>query len=125
MQSKATVASALAAGFFLAGTTTESRASDSLTAVSTEETFVSLLEGRELSRLGIRLTVTPDGQIVGSAFGTEVTGQWSWDAGYFCRDLFYGERDLGYNCQLVQIDGNRMRFTSDQGAGQFADFTLR
>jgi hypothetical protein len=100
-------------------------ASEQFSTVTTRDTFVSLVEGRELRRLGIRLTVTGDGRIVGRAFGTEVTGQWEWDGGYFCRDLFYGQRDLGFNCQLVQVNGATMRFTSDQGTGQFADLTLQ
>jgi hypothetical protein len=81
--------------------------------------------GRELRRFGIRLTVTPDGTIQGRAFGTPVTGQWNWNDGYFCRDLFYGEDDLGFNCQLVQVNGETLRFTSDQGQGIYADLTLR
>ena len=86
--------------------------------------FVALIEGRELRRLGIRLTVTPTGEIQGRAFGGPVTGQWRWENGYFCRDLFWNDTDLGYNCQLVQENGPTLRFTSDQGAGMFADLTL-
>jgi hypothetical protein len=56
--------------------------------VQSRDSFVSLVQGKELRRFGIRLTVTPDGTIQGRAFGTPVTGQWDWDNGYFCRDLF-------------------------------------
>ena len=92
--------------------------------VDSDTRFVSLIEGRELRRLGIRLTVTPSGEIQGRAFGGPVTGQWRWENGYFCRDLFWNDTDLGYNCQLVQENGATLRFTSDQGAGMFADLTL-
>ena len=43
-------------------------------------------------------------------------GQWS-DDGYFCRDLYFGEESLGPNCQLVEINGSTLRFTSDKGDG--------
>ena len=92
--------------------------------VDSDTRFVALVEGRELRRLGIRLTVTPTGEIQGRAFGGPVTGQWRWENGYFCRDLFWNDTDLGYNCQLVQENGPTLRFTSDQGAGMFADLTL-
>ena len=92
--------------------------------VESDAQFVALVEGRELRRLGIRLTVTPSGEIQGRAFGGPVTGQWRWENGYFCRDLFWNDTDLGYNCQLVQENGTALRFTSDQGAGMFADLTL-
>lgn len=86
--------------------------------------FVLLIEGRELRRFGIALTVSPQGEIAGRAFGAPVRGEWRWEGGYFCRDLFWNETDLGYNCQLVQQNGDTLRFTSDQGAGMFADLRL-
>ncbi|MEM6578617.1 MAG: dihydrodipicolinate reductase [Pseudomonadota bacterium] len=93
--------------------------------VDERDTFVSLIKDRKLTRFGIRLTVTPSGQIVGRAFGRNVSGAWQWRAGYFCRDLYWGQRDLGANCQEVKIQGETIRFTSDRGAGDFADLYLR
>ena len=93
--------------------------------IDSRTTFLSLIEGRELTRLGIRLEVTADGQIIGRAFGTPVTGAWDWNGGYFCRDLFYGEEDLGPNCQQVAVRGETLRFTSDRGTGRFADLRMR
>lgn len=118
-------ASAIAAGLLTSEMASSAAASEQFATVSSRDGFVSLVQGRELRRLGIRLTVTADGQIMGRAFGTEVTGRWEWDGGHFCRDLFFGQQDLGFNCQLVQVNGDTMRFTSDQGTGQFADLTLR
>lgn len=93
--------------------------------VESADRFVSLVSGRELRRLGISVTVLPEGEIEGRAFGWDVTGAWTWRDGYFCRDLFWGGDDLGYNCQLVQENGATLRFTSDRGAGMYADLTLR
>jgi len=98
---------------------------DGFQQITDKDTFVGLLNGKELTRMGIRLTVTPSGEIGGRAFGTEVYGNWEWNGGYFCRDLYYGERDLGPNCQMVQINGETMRFISDRGTGQFADLRLK
>ena len=86
--------------------------------------FVSLMQDRELKRLGISVKVTEDGRIRGRAFGYDVTGAWTWDGGYFCRDLFWGGDELGFNCQMVQVNGETVRFISDRGAGQFADLRL-
>ena len=100
-------------------------AAEEFEVVSSRDGFLSLIEGRELTRMGIRLQVTSDGQIVGRAFGTPVTGAWDWSGGYFCRDLYFGEEDLGPNCQQVAVRGETLRFTSDQGTGRFADLRLR
>jgi len=93
--------------------------------IDSRDTFVSLLKDRQLTRFGIKLTVTPDGQIAGRAFGREVSGAWRWQAGYFCRDLVWGQQDLGPNCQAVRVQGSTLRFISDKGTGQYADLILR
>lgn len=93
--------------------------------ISDKTRFVQAVEDKELTRMGIGLDVTADGKIIGRAFGRDVTGNWTWQDGYFCRDLFWGKRDLGYNCQEVKLHGATIRFTSDRGTGQFADLTLR
>lgn len=93
--------------------------------VTERERFVSLIEGRDLTRFGIRLEVTSDGQIQGRAFGRDVTGAWRWAQGYFCRDLYWGRMELGANCQAVRQNGDTLRFISDQGTGQYADLYLR
>lgn len=92
--------------------------------VQAESEFVSLISGKALTRFGIELDVTPDGVIRGSAFGKPVTGAWRWADGLFCRDLYFGKRDLGPNCQVVQRNGDTIRFISDAGQGDFADLQL-
>ena len=73
----------------------------------------------------LKAYVTENGKITGRAFGQKVTGDWNWRDGYFCRDLFVGGDELGANCQMVQVQGNTVRFTSDRGTGQFADLRLK
>ena len=113
------------AGAFLSLASASPLAAEDFSVVGSADRFVSLVNGRELRRLGIRLNVTPEGQIIGRAFGAPVTGEWTWQGGYFCRDLFWNGDDLGYNCQLVQENGDTLRFTSDQGSGMSADLTLQ
>ncbi len=93
-------------------------------AIDTRSAFVELIDGRALTRFGIQLNVLQTGEIGGRAFGRDVTGDWSWSDGYFCRDLFFGARDLGPNCQLVRVYGGTLRFISDRGEGAYADFGL-
>lgn len=93
--------------------------------VQSRATFVNLVEGRELARLGIRLDVNDAGTIEGRAFGRAVTGEWDWQAGYFCRTMRFGAQEIAYNCQLVERRGETLRFTSDRGAGDSAELRLR
>ncbi|MGD9293584.1 MAG: dihydrodipicolinate reductase [Roseobacter sp.] len=93
--------------------------------IDSEDAFVALIAGKELKRPFVNLEVTPDGEISGYGAAWPVTGKWTWDNGYFCRDLFWGEDALGYNCQEVMATGDRIRFTSDKGQGDYADFRIR
>jgi hypothetical protein len=91
------------------------------------DAFVSLVDGKELVLpfFGVELTVKPTGEIDGAAQGWPITGEWGWKDGYFCRTMYWGEMEIPANCQLVEVkDGQRMRFTTDQGEGQSATFWL-
>ena len=97
-----------------------------LVKVDDQSRFVQLVNGKTLTRPFVKLNVTPDGKIAGRGTRWDVEGTWSWENGYFCRDLFWGGDPLGYNCQEVQAtDDGRIKFTSDRGAGDSAMFRLR
>ncbi len=122
MLKTATVVFALV-GFELVGAAQPALAED-FARVQAKSEFVSLISGKALTRFGIELDVSVDGAITGSAFGKPVTGAWRWADGMFCRDLSFGKRDLGPNCQVVQRNGDTIRFIADEGKGDFADLRL-
>ncbi|MEM9575417.1 MAG: dihydrodipicolinate reductase [Pseudomonadota bacterium] len=93
--------------------------------VEEQSEFVKLVQGKELKRPFVRLEVDPNGEISGYGAAWPVTGEWTWSDGYFCRDLYWDGDPLGYNCQEVQAAGDRIRFTSDRGTGDSAEFRLR
>lgn len=96
--------------------------------ISDRDKFLQLIQGRELhlSSWNVNLTVMPDGEISGDMLGWEVTGNWKWVDGYFCREMDWSGYAIEYNCQLVEArDAQAVRFTVDQGAGKSAVFQLR
>jgi hypothetical protein len=93
--------------------------------VTDRDTFLELVTGKELTRPLVRLQVSEDGEIAGRGAAWDVTGEWTWQSGYFCRDLTWGGDDLGYNCQQVEANGRKIRFIADRGTGRSADFSLR
>ena len=105
---------------FIAG-----HASASETMITNRSDFENLVIEKKLKRFLISLSVTSDGKIKGEAAGRNVTGDWDWIDGFFCRTMLWGARELEYNCQLVTFDGRRLHFISDQGKGQSATFVLR
>ena len=105
---------------FMAG-----QVSASETIVKNRSDFENLVIEKKLKRFLISLSVTSDGKIKGSAAGRNVTGDWDWIDGFFCRTILWGKRELKYNCQQVTFDGKRLRFISDRGKGQSASFAVR
>ena len=93
--------------------------------VKEEHKFIILIDGKKLKRFLIELSVETDGTITGTGAGTNVTGSWNWQDNYFCRNLSWGSRDLGYDCQKVELRGQKLFFTSDRGRGSTAGFTIR
>ena len=90
--------------------------------------FLSLIDGRalEIGLYRLSLKVTKDGQIRGSALGWDITGNWRWQDGLFCREMDWSGKAIPFNCQLVEVVGpGRLRFTADKGQGQAAVFRLR
>jgi len=98
---------------------------DGFAKIDNEERFRSVIQGKSLHYPGIKLRVEETGEIMGRALGLAVTGDWAWQSGYFCRNLKWGSRDIGYNCQEVRVNDNKLRFTSDRGAGRSAVLSLR
>ena len=99
-------------------------AADNFQRIEERERFLAVVEDRDLTRFAITVKVTGEGDIVGRAFGRNVTGDWEWRSGYFCRSILWGERDIGDNCQKVEVRDGTVRFTSDFGTGQFADLKI-
>lgn len=102
-------------------------AAQSYQPITDRAAFLQSMGGKNLSNrlYGVNLQVTEDGGIVGTGAGWDITGTWSWQDSYFCREMSWGGDPIPYNCQLVEFDGQDMRFTTDQGAGDSASFRLR
>lgn len=100
-------------------------ASTDFTRITNKQDFVSKVVGKKLTRPLIQVRVTPRGEITGKGSRWAISGNWTWKDGYFCRTLNWGGDELGYNCQEVSIRGGKVRFRSDRGAGDFADFRIR
>ncbi|MBA98405.1 MAG: dihydrodipicolinate reductase [Sulfitobacter sp.] len=93
--------------------------------VQSQADFISVVDGKKLTRPLVELEVSPAGTIRGTGAAWKVSGNWVWKEGYFCRSLEWGDDDLGYNCQEVAVNGTKIRFTSDKGTGKSASFSLR
>jgi hypothetical protein len=100
---------------------------DAFSRITDRDAFVGTVADKELrlGMFGVSLKVFGDGTIKGSALGWDVTGEWAWQDGYFCREMDWSGYPIPMNCQLVETAGDEIRFTVDKGAGDSASFRLR
>ena len=65
-----------------------------------------------------------DGTIGGNFDGTDVTGTWTWENSFFCREGLLGDFVIEFDCQIIEINGNIMRGTRNQGSGDVVEVIL-
>lgn len=95
--------------------------------VQEKEQLLAAVDGRELSIGVFRLSITlnSDGSLRGRAMGWDMTGNWTWENGLFCRKMDWSGYEIDQDCQLVEKSGDKLRFTSDAGQGRSAVFILQ
>jgi len=87
------------------------------TRVVSYDEFCRLFAGRELAADDMRFTIHRDGRIEGAIGDAILIGSWTWEDGYFCRTARLDNDDLGTDCELIESDGHRMRYSSARGTG--------
>jgi hypothetical protein len=100
--------------------------SEGFAPITDKSDFVARIADRPLhiGMFDLSIVVKSDGAITGTALGWQVTGNWEWENNLFCREMDWGGMEISYNCQLIETNGEKVRFTSDAGQGRAASFTL-
>lgn len=84
----------------------------------TEADFLKEIADRELVAEGMSFTIHSDGTISGLVGSSQLIGSWSWEEEYFCRIAELNGERLGVDCEIIEIEGSRMRYTRNKGAGE-------
>lgn len=85
--------------------------------ILTREAFCSAFAGRVLIGEGMRFVIHADGRITGRADGARLSGSWTWQGAFFCRDVRLDGADPGHDCEMIEQSGRRMRYTRARGSG--------
>lgn len=94
--------------------------------ITTAQQFLDRVAGRTfVTETGNTFTSHPDGRVTGTWGGNEMTGRWEWHSGFWCRNVRVGGQESGTDCQTLELRGNQLRSTRDQGRGEAAVSTLR
>ncbi|MGF1554221.1 MAG: hypothetical protein ACFBWO_17215 [Paracoccaceae bacterium] len=80
--------------------------------------------GRKLVSGEDHIVFLNDGRIAGFYDGAALTGNWRWDDDRLCRTASIGARRLYPDCQLVAVDGDRLRIVRENGAGSTVVYSI-
>lgn len=98
---------------------------DNFKPIKTAEEFNALVVGKKINWDGGTAMIYASGKTDGKLKKQgKYSGNWAFSKGFYCRNLVIKKKETGTNCQTVEIDGNRMRLTRDQGKGQATVFSL-
>ena len=86
-----------------------------------------MLEGREviLSDGNGTTKTMADGSMTGNINGKPLSGEWTWEKGLFCREGNYGTQKVEPDCQKLEIAGDKLRVTQQNGNGPIVVLDLK
>lgn len=93
------------------------RPTDGWTPIEDPASFYVEAVGRRLVSGPNFLVFLNDGRLSGFYDGADLTGRWRWAEDRLCRTARIGARTLFPDCQLVAVDGERLRIVREDGAG--------
>ncbi|QBF30421.1 hypothetical protein [Thalassococcus sp. S3] len=88
--------------------------------VTTEADYRALVAGKTVVTDTSTVTILKNGKLRGTVTsnGAKISGAWAWRDGFWCRSVTVAGNDAGTDCQLVEVDGTRIRGTRDRGRGE-------
>ena len=87
--------------------------------ITTEQGFKEKIVGRKLVQKHGYVIIHDDGKITGTLRSKKLTGKWNWKEEYYCRTVRLGAKDLGYDCQVVEMsEDSSISFLRKKGKGK-------
>ena len=91
------------------------------TRIETLEDFKAQVVGRVITFSVGTTLIHADGTTEGSVTQPKVvdyTGTWTWEDGFYCRNLVIDGDETGVTCMQVEVDGQNLRLIRDRGEGR-------
>ncbi len=95
--------------------------------ITTKERFLERVAGKKLTQEDDSwVVISPNGTVNGQLPGQgTLVGDWTWNDGYYCRDIAIDDVALPHDCQAVSVDGDVVTFAHDKGGGISVAWTMQ
>lgn len=93
--------------------------------IKTEADFREMVVDRKAGGEWGWFMVKSDGTTTGKIFGKTFNARWVWKNKMYCRNAVLGKEQLGTDCQVVKISGDKVQFIRKYGKGDVGESTLQ
>lgn len=92
--------------------------------IKNEKQMLQLVAGKKLVSDAGYSFIYADGTLKGKFNGQNFSGSWLWSGRFWCRNGVLGGQEIGSDCQVWEIDGDKLRYTRKKGKGDAVVATL-
>ena len=93
--------------------------------IETEAEINSLIVGKNLIYKSCNIVLEENGKMSGKCGDSKAKGNWQFKNGLVCREIMIGKKEFDPDCQLYEIDGNKLKITRNSGKGDPAIWKIR
>jgi hypothetical protein len=94
--------------------------------IKTADQFNSTVVGKKLvDEHGNTFVMNANGAITAKLKKGKFSGSWVWNGKYWCRNGVFNGKELGTDCQKVEVDGSAVRFVRNKGKGENINNTMK
>lgn len=86
--------------------------------ITTEADYIAKVAGKKYCNEGGCWTAKKNGRMTGKFGKDRFKANWAWKKSFACRTGTLGKRDIGTDCQVIEVAGNKVRITRKQGKGK-------
>ena len=86
--------------------------------ITNQKQFLEKVADRKLVQGSSWVIISATGSVNGEGPDeVPISGNWTWNETYYCRDISIDSVPLPHDCQTVTLDGNIVSFIHDKGRG--------
>lgn len=93
--------------------------------ITSKAEYVEQIVGKETCNNSGCATALKSGKMKGKFGSQKFVGAWEWRGNFLCRAGKLGNRDLGTDCQVVEISGKDVRITRNKGKGDVVVYSMK
>ncbi len=115
----------LIAYFALAVVTASPALAEGFSRITTKAEYIENVVGKNGCNDSGCAKALKNGKMKGKFGALKFRGTWEWRDQYLCRSGKLGDKDLGTDCQVIEISGNKLRITRNKGEGKSVEYTIQ